>query len=76
MKQIGIHALVSLITYLVTITFSFKAVKGIRVDHLFKKDHIFEIQVFLLFLAISIGYLVGEFIIMLIDQSMALKMLF
>ena len=41
MKQVGVHAVVSLITYLVTIAFSFKAVKGLRVDQLFKKGHTF-----------------------------------
>lgn len=75
-KQVGVHAVVSLITYLVTIAFSFKAVKGLRVDQLFKKRHTFEIQVFLLFVSIALGFLVGQFILALVDQSLALKMLF
>ena len=76
MKQVGVHAVVSLITYLVTIAFSFKAVKGLRVDQLFKKVHTFEIQVFLLFVSIALGFLVGQFILALVDQSLALKMFF
>lgn len=76
MKQVGVHAVVSLITYLVTIAFSFKAVKGLRVDQLFKKDHTFEIQIFLLFISIALGFLVGQFILALVDQSLALKMFF
>ena len=75
-KQVGVHAVVSLITYLVNIAFSFKAVKGLRVAQLFKKGHTFEIQVFLLFVSISLGFLVGQFILALVDQSLALKMLF
>ena len=75
-KQVGVHAVVSLITYLLTIAFSFKAVKGLRVDQLFKKGHTFEIQVFLLFVSIALGFLVGQFILALVDQSLALKMLF
>ena len=68
-KQVGVHAVVSLITYLVTIAFSFKAVKGLRVAQLFKKGHTFEIQVFLLFVSIALGFLVGQFILALVDQS-------
>lgn len=75
-KQVGVHAVVSLITYLVTIAFSFKAVKGLRVAQLFKKGHTFEIQGFLLFVSIALGFLVGQFILALVDQSLALKMLF
>lgn len=37
MKQVGVHAVVSLITYLVTIAFSFKAVKGLRVINYSRK---------------------------------------
>lgn len=76
MKQVGVHAVVSLITYLVTIAFSFKAVKGLRVGQLFKKGHTFEIQIFLLFISIALGFLVGQFILALVDQSLALKMFF
>lgn len=76
MKQVGIHAIVSLLTYLVTIAFSFRAVRGLRMDKLFKKGHTFEIQVFLLFISIALGFIVGQFILALVDQSLALRMLF
>lgn len=76
MKQVGAHALVSLITYLVTVGISFKIVKSLRVDKFFKKGHTFEIQAFLLFVAIALGYLVGQFLLVLVDQSAALKLLF
>lgn len=76
MQQIGIHAIVSIITYLVTIAFSFKAIQGLRIEKLFKKGHNFEIQLFLLFSAIGLGFLVGQFLITLIDQSLYLRMLF
>lgn len=76
MRQVGVHAIVSLITYLVTIAFSFRAMRGLRVDQLFKKGHMFEIQVFLLFVSIALGFIVGQFILALVDQSLSLKMLF
>lgn len=76
MKQVGVHALVSIITYLVTIGVSFRIVKSLRVEKFFRKGHTFEIQAFLLFVAIGLGYLVAQFLLALIDQSMALKLLF
>lgn len=76
MKQVGVHALVSIITYLVTIGISFRVVKSLRVEKFFRKGHTSEIQIFLLFVAIGLGYLVAQFLLALIDQSMILKLLF
>ena len=76
MKNIGVHALVSLLTYLITVGLSFKEVTGLQIDRFFKKGHVFEKQVLLLFLAIALGYLVGQFLIAIIDQSQALLYLF
>ncbi|MDU1021512.1 MAG: hypothetical protein E7A48_05325 [Lactobacillus paragasseri] len=33
-------------------------------------------QIFLLFISIALGFLVGQFILALVDQSLALKMFF
>lgn len=76
MKQVGVHAIVSLITYLVTIGFSFKALQGLRIEKFFRKGHTFEIRVFIIFAAIALGYLVGQFLLVLVDQSLAIRMLF
>ena len=76
MKQVGAHALITLVTYLVTIGMSFRVVRSLRVDKFFKKGHTVEIQIFLIFLAISMGYLVGQFLVTLVDQSAALSLLF
>ena len=76
MKNLGVHAVVSLLTYLITIGLSFKAVMALQIDRFVKKEHEFENQVLLLFIAIALGYLVGQFLITLIDQSQALLYLF
>lgn len=76
MQQLGIHAIVSIVTYFITIAFSFRAIQALRLEKIFKKGHNFEIQIFLLFLAIALGFVVGQFLIALIDQSMNLRMLF
>ncbi|WP_297816630.1 DUF1146 family protein [uncultured Lactobacillus sp.] len=76
MKQIGIHAVVSIITYLLMIALSFRSLQSLRLDKFFKKGHTFEIQLFILFASIALGYLVGQFLLALIDQSLAIRMLF
>lgn len=76
MQNVGVHAVVTIITYLITIAFSFRAVKALKIDNIIKSDHVFEAQVFLLFLAIALGFMVGGFVMMLIDNSLALRFLF
>ena len=74
MKQLGIHAVISLIIYFVCIALAFQAIKAVRIEKLIRSNRVFESQVFLLFSAIGLGYL--EFIIALIDTSMQLSNLF
>ncbi|MCI1466271.1 MAG: DUF1146 family protein [Lactobacillus sp.] len=76
MKNLGIHAVVSLITYLLTCGLSFKAVMALHVEKYDRKGHVFEAQVLALFLAIALGFLVGQFLLTLVDQSQALLYLF
>ncbi|MFR0599449.1 DUF1146 domain-containing protein [Lactobacillus equicursoris] len=76
MKQLGIHAVISLIIYFVCIALAFQAIKAVRIEKLIRSNRVFESQVFLLFSAIGLGYLVAQFIIALIDTSMQLSNLF
>lgn len=72
MLQVGIHGLISILIYLVFIGLSFQVMKAVKVDKIIRKGHIFEAQLFLLFAAIGLGYLVGSFFIALIDDSLQL----
>ncbi|CCK84392.1 Predicted membrane protein [Lactobacillus equicursoris 66c] len=76
MKQLGIHAVISLIIYFVCIALAFQAIKAVRIEKLIRSNRVFESQVLLLFSAIGLGYLVAQFIIALIDTSMQLSNLF
>lgn len=76
MKNLGIHAVVSLLTYLVTCGLSFRAIMAVHVEKYVRRGHIFEAQVLALFLAIALGFLVGQFLLTLVDQSQALLYLF
>lgn len=76
MQNVGLHALVEIFVYLVTVGFSFKAIKALKVESFIKPDHVVEAQIFLLFVAIALGYLVGSFLVMLMDNSLSLRMIF
>lgn len=76
MKQLGVHALISLFIYLISIGFSFQAMKAVQVEKIIRRNHTFEAQIFLIFSAIALGYLVGGFVIALMDNSLQLSNLF
>ncbi|TSO26115.1 DUF1146 family protein [Lactobacillus sp. LL6] len=76
MVQLGIHAVISIIIYLITIGFSFQAMKSLQVEKFIRKGRTFEAQVLILFMAIGLGFLVGQFFVTLIDTSMQLSNFF
>ncbi|MCT6891412.1 MAG: DUF1146 family protein, partial [Lactobacillus sp.] len=72
----GVHALISIIIYLITIGLSFQIMKSVRIENIIRKNKVFEAQLFLIFAAIALGFLVGNFFITLIDTSMQLSNFF
>jgi len=76
MFQLGVHAIISIVIYLITIGLSFQSVKAIKIEKFIKRGKVFEAQIFLLFTAIALGFLVGKFFITLIDTSLQLSNFF
>ena len=76
MFQLGVHALISIIIYLITIGLSFQIMKSVRIENIIRKNKVFEAQLFLILAAIALGFLVGNFFITLIDTSMQLSNFF
>jgi uncharacterized integral membrane protein (TIGR02327 family) len=76
MFQLGVHALISIFIYLLTIGLSFQIVKSIQIEKIIRINRTFEAQLLLVFLSIGLGYLVGTFFITLIDTSLQLSNLF
>ncbi|MCO6532846.1 DUF1146 family protein [Lactobacillus sp.] len=76
MFQLGVHALISIVIYLITIGLSFQIMKSVRVEKIIRKNKIFEAQLLLIFAAIALGFLVGNFFITLIDTSLQLSNFF
>ncbi|WEV40559.1 DUF1146 family protein [Lactobacillus sp. ESL0684] len=76
MFQLGVHALISIIIYLIMIALSFQIMKSIRIDRIIKRGKTFEAQLLVIFLAIALGYTVGNFFISLMDTSLQLSNFF
>ena len=76
MFQLGVHALISIIIYLITIGLSFQIMKSVRIEKIIRTNKVFEAQVLLIFAAIALGFLVGNFFITLIDTSLQLSNFF
>ena len=76
MFQLGVHALISIIIYLITIGLSFQIMKSVRIENIIRKNKVFEAQLLLIFAAIALGFLVGNFFITLIDTSLQLSNFF
>lgn len=76
MFQLGVHTVISIIIYLISIGLSFQAVKALNVEKFLRKGRTFEAQVLLIFMAIALGYLVASFVINFIDTSIQLSNFF
>lgn len=76
MFQLGVHAAISIIIYLICIGLSFQAVKALQFEKFLRKGRTFESQILLIFTAIALGYLVASFVISFIDTSLQLSNFF
>ena len=76
MFQLGVHALISIVIYLITIGLSFQIMKSVHIEKIIRKNRVFEAQLLLIFAAIALGFLVGNFFITLIDTSLQLSNFF
>lgn len=76
MFQLGVHAIISIFIYLVSIGLSFQAVKALQIEKFTRKGRVFETQLLFIFVAIALGYLVASFVVNFIDTSMQLSNLF
>ena len=44
MFQLGVHAIISIIIYLIAIGLSFQAMKAVQLEKIIRKGHVFETQ--------------------------------
>lgn len=69
MQSIGSQAVVTIISHVGFIVISFYGLQSLRLEQLFKSNHIRQIQIVLMFTAIIMGYLVSQFFLEIIAQA-------
>lgn len=65
---LGIMSLIRVLCHLFFIYISFTAIQSLRLDRFFNSDQQRGIQILIVLLAISVGYLTGEFFLSFIDN--------
>ncbi len=63
-----ISSLLRLFTYLGFIYLASWSLKSIKIESILRKNHVGEVRLLFLFLAIAIGYAVGSFFLLVADQ--------
>lgn len=69
MEYIRVQSLITLFSHLFFIGLSYWAVQSVRTEHLFKKNASQQVRIFLLLLAVGIGYTVSSFFIEFMTYS-------
>ena len=69
MEFIRMQSLVTLISHIFFIGLSFWGLQSLRIDHLFKKNKIQQIQVLYLLFAIVMGYTISQFFLDFLTHS-------
>lgn len=75
-SQLGAQAAVAIVAYVFFIGVTFYALQSFRMDQLFKKGHVFQIQLVYILLSIAIGSTVADFILNLSGYSQQLPYIF
>lgn len=76
MNYYGQLGLLGIFLHVVCVCLAFWALQGIRIEEIFKKNHIIQAQVLFIILAILLGTSVSRFILDIFQYSIQLRMLF
>lgn len=76
MEFLGQFAIIHLILHVVCICIAYWAINALRLDVLFKKGHVAQLQVCMIFIAILLGTAASNFIADLLQYSTQVKYLF
>lgn len=75
-SQLGAQAAVAVVAYVFFIGVTFYALQAFRMEQLFKKGKVFQIQLVYILLSIAIGSTVADFILSLSSYSQQLPYIF
>lgn len=76
MEYYGQLGVIGLFLHVVCICLAFWALQGIRLESIFKKNHVAQAQAIIIIFAIILGTGVSRFILDILQYSLQLKLLF
>ncbi|HIV74350.1 MAG TPA: DUF1146 family protein [Candidatus Pseudogracilibacillus intestinigallinarum] len=76
MMQIGYFSIISMISHIVFIAITWRAMQGINFEPLVRKNYVVEARILLIFIAIAIGATVSNFVLDILQWSQNLLYLF
>lgn len=74
--SLGQSAIIGIISHIFFIGISFYALKAIMLEKIFKKNHVFQVQLLYILLSIAIGATVSNFFLSISRWSQQLPYLF
>ena len=69
LQSLGYNALFGMISHVVFIIITWKVIQSIRIEQIFKKNHVMEARIFFLFVTIAIGTAVSNFFLDILEWS-------
>ena len=69
MEFIRMQSLVTLISHIFFIGLSFWGLQSLRIDHLFKKNHVQQVRVLYIIIAIVLGFFLSRFFLDFLTHS-------
>ncbi len=76
MEYYGQLGIIGLILHVVCVCLAFWVLQGVRLEQIFKKNHIAQAQTFIIILAVLLGTSLSRFILDILQYSLQLKLLF
>ena len=68
MRQIGLNALLTIISNFTFILITFKILRDLRLDYYVNKERQWTFRLFLILVSTALGFLVGQFFLNFIDS--------
>lgn len=76
LTDLGIQATIGIVVHLFFIAVAFYGLQSVRLDVVFKKGKVFQVQVMMILLSLVIGTIAGNFFLQLMNWSSQLQFLF
>jgi len=76
LTDLGIQATIGIAVHLFFIAVAFYGLQSVRLDVVFKKGKVFQVQIMMILLSLVIGTIAGNFFLQLMNWSSQLQFLF